>query len=42
VGALADLRCCIPHGLVHALLHEARMAADPRAGRHALIQVGER
>ena len=42
VGPVADLCCCVPDGLVDALLHEARVAADPRAGRNALIQVGER
>src|SRR5471032_633552 len=47
MGALADLCCSIPHGLVHALLHEARMAAYSRARwhvviQHAVIHVGER
>src|SRR5476649_1383841 len=39
LGALADLCCCVPHGLVHALLHEARMAADPRTRWNALIRI---
>ena len=41
VGPVADLCRRVPDGMVDALLHEARVAADPRARRHACDRVVE-